>query len=113
MHLQAWDQSFKARENRRIGLRLSGLAPRGANAITLFRGAFRRMAAVGRTAAFSFAGILAFAAVVAGLAAAFALTGVRAFAGVNVLFLGQLADRDASLRRRIGGMRLDRERAAH
>ena len=90
-------------------LRLSPSRADGRAGMLLFRRAFSRMAAVGRTAAFSFAGILAFAAVVAGLAATFAFTGVLSFAGVNVLFFGQLADRDASLRGRIGSMRLDRE----
>ena len=72
------------------------------------------MAAIGRTAAFSFAGILPFAAVVAGLATALALTGVLSFAGVNVLgLIAHLLERDAGLVSDIGGMRLDGERAAH
>jgi hypothetical protein len=57
------------------------------------------MAAVGRTAAFSFTGILAFAAVVTGLATAFAFTGVLSFAGMNVLlaFVGHLLERSPCL----------------
>jgi hypothetical protein len=68
------------------------------------------MAAVGRTAALSFAGILAFAAVVAGLATALAFTGVLSFAGVNVLLVflfAHLIERDASFAGCVGGMRLD------
>src|SRR5260370_15689917 len=85
------------------------LAPISAKAFALLRRAFSRMAAVGRTAAFSFAGILAFAAVVARLATALAFTGVLAFAGVNVLFLGHLTERDTGFAGRVGGMRLDGE----
>ncbi len=68
------------------------------------------MAAVSRTAAFSFAGVLAFAAVVAGLATALAFTGVRAFAGVNVLrvfCVAHLVERDTGFAGYVGGMRLD------
>ena len=70
------------------------------------------MAAIGRAAAFSFAGVLAFAAVVAGLATALSFAGVLAFAGVNILFvllIAHLAERDTSFAVRIGGMRLDGE----
>ena len=74
-----------------------------------------RLAAVGRTAAFSFAGVLTFAAVVAGLATAFAFTGVHPLAGMNVLlaFVGHLLERNSGLTRRVGGVRLDGERATH
>ncbi|MEO5717007.1 MAG: hypothetical protein ABIR29_00360, partial [Chthoniobacterales bacterium] len=74
------------------------------------------MAAVGRAAAFSFAGILAFAAVVAGLATAFALAGVLALAGMNVFhvfFVAHLVERDAGFAGYVGGVRLDGERATH
>ena len=71
------------------------------------------MAAVGRTAAFSFAGILAFAAVVAGLATALAFTGVLTFAGVNVLLVAHLTERDTGFGGCVGGMRLHRKRPAH
>lgn len=73
------------------------------------------MAAVGRTAAFSFTGILTFAAVVTGLATAFAFTGVLSFAGMNVLlaFVGHLLERSPSLARGVGSVRLDGERTSH
>lgn len=74
------------------------------------------MAAVGRAAAFSFAGILAFAAVVAGFATAFAFAGVITFTGVNVLLVflvAHLAERDAGFAGHIGGVRLNGERTAH
>jgi hypothetical protein len=77
--------------------------------------AFWWLAAVGRTAAFSFAGILAFAAVVAGFATAFAFAGVLSFAGMNVflVFVAHLAERDARFGGHVGGVRLDGERATH
>ena len=69
------------------------------------------MAAIGGAAAFAFAGVFAFATVVAGLATAFAFAGVLAFAGVNVLFflIAHLAERDTSFAVCVGGMRLHGE----
>lgn len=73
------------------------------------------MTAVGRAPPFSLAGVLAFAAVVAGLATAFAFAGVLSLAGMNILlaFIGHLPQRDTRLGRNVGGVRLDGIRTAH
>ena len=73
------------------------------------------MAAVGRAAAFAFAGVFALAAVVARLAAAFAFTGVLPLAGMNVFlaFVIHLLERDPGFAGHVRGMRLDGERTAH
>jgi hypothetical protein len=65
------------------------------------------MAAVSRAAAFAFAGVLAFAAVITGLAAAFAFAAVLAFAGVfvGVGFLLAHFERNAGLRVGSGALR--------
>jgi len=74
-----------------------------------------RMAAVGRTPTFSFAGILSLAAVIARLATTLAFTGIHSFAGVRSILglIAHLLQRDASLAIHVGGMRLDGERSAH
>lgn len=71
------------------------------------------MTAVSRATAFAFAGVFAFAAVIAGLAAAFAFAGVHPFTGMNIFlaFIGHLLERSSGLARRVGGARLDGERA--
>ena len=73
------------------------------------------MTAVGRAPALTLAGVLTFAAVVTAGATAFAFAGILSFAGMNVLlaFIGHLLERCSSLACRVGGARLDGERATH
>ncbi len=76
------------------------------------------MAAVSRAATFSFAGVFAFAAIVAALASTLAFAGVHAFArmlvrGILVLILVAHFERHSSPRAGLDGMRRNGKRSAH
>jgi hypothetical protein len=98
-------------EVRRIELRLPASTDRARRALFL-AGARGRLAAVSGAAAFSFAGIFPFAAVIAGFTAAFAFTRVHSFAGVLVRFASHLLKGDAGFAGYIGGMSLHCKRTA-
>ena len=69
-------------------------------------------AALDGAAAFAFAGVFPFAALVTGLAAALAFTGVLSFAGMCALFPHRL-ERDSGLRGCAGCIGANRERPGH